>query len=180
MREVSPGVDSLTIKGALIGPRGGEEVEFLISPNIGEEPRPLSKIASGGELSRIMLAIKKILTKGGEDQTLVFDEVDAGIGGETAEVVGRKLRDLARYHQVLCVTHLPQIASFGQAHYRVAKKEVEGRTITSVQRLQGEMVVEEIARMLGGKRITAATRAHAQEMLQKAQNGKVDSQGQNR
>jgi len=163
-----------------MGPRGGEEVEFLISPNIGEEPRPLSKIASGGELSRIMLAIKKILTKGGEDQTLVFDEVDAGIGGETAEVVGRKLRDLARYHQVLCVTHLPQIASFGQAHYRVAKKEVEGRTITSVQRLQGEMVVEEIARMLGGKRITAATRAHAQEMLQKAQNGKVDPQGQNR
>jgi len=180
MMEVSPGVDSLTIKGALMGPRGGEEVEFLISPNIGEEPRPLSKIASGGELSRIMLAIKKILTKGGEDQTLVFDEVDAGIGGETAEVVGRKLRDLARYHQVLCVTHLPQIASFGQAHYRVAKKEVEGRTITSVQRLQGEMVVEEIARMLGGKRITAATRAHAQEMLQKAQNGKVDPQGQNR
>jgi DNA repair protein RecN (Recombination protein N) len=170
MEKVSSGGDSLEIDGMIIGPRGGEEIEFLISPNIGEEPRALSKIASGGELSRIMLAIKRILTQERQDQTLVFDEVDAGIGGETAEVVGRKLRDLSRYHQILCVTHLPQIASFGQTHYRVIKKEMTGRTITSVERLQNDMVVEEIARMLGGKAITTTTRAHAQEMLQKAKN----------
>ncbi|OGP86495.1 MAG: DNA repair protein RecN [Deltaproteobacteria bacterium RBG_16_54_11] len=168
MKAVSAGGDALEVDGAFVGPRGGEEIEFLISPNVGEEPRPLSKIASGGELSRIMLAIKKILTKGAEDQTLVFDEVDAGIGGHTAEVVGHKLRDLARYHQILCVTHLPQIAAFGKNHYQVSKREAEGRTMTSVERLQGDMVVEEIARMLGGKGVTAATRTHAQEMLQKA------------
>jgi len=170
MKAVSSGGDSLEIEGLIIGPRGGEDIEFLISPNIGEEPRPLSKIASGGELSRIMLAIKRILTRERQDQTLVFDEVDAGIGGETADVVGRKLRDLSHYHQILCVTHLPQIASFGQTHYRVTKKEMTGRTITSVEKLQNDTVVEEIARMLGGKAITTTTRAHAQEMLQKAKN----------
>jgi DNA repair protein RecN (Recombination protein N) len=168
MRGVPVGGDSLEIEGVVVGPKGGEEVEFLISPNLGEEPRPLSKIASGGELSRIMLAIKKILTKGAEDQTLVFDEVDAGIGGQTAEVVGHKLRDLARYNQILCVTHLPQIAAFSKTHYHVAKREAQGRTITSVERLQGDTVVEEIARMLGGKGITDATRTHAHEMLQRA------------
>jgi DNA repair protein RecN (Recombination protein N) len=115
-----------------------------------------------------MLAIKKILTKGAQDQTLVFDEVDAGIGGQTAEVVGHKLQDLARFHQILCVTHLPQIAAFGKTHYHVAKREADGRTITSVERLQGETVVEEIARMLGGSGITAATRTHAHEMVHRA------------
>jgi DNA repair protein RecN (Recombination protein N) len=168
MMELAPGGDALEAEGVVVGPRGAEEVEFLISPNIGEEPRPLSKIASGGELSRIMLAIKKILTKGAEDQTLVFDEVDAGIGGQTAQVVGHKLRDLAHYHQILCVTHLPQIAAFGQTHYQVSKREAQGRTMTSVERLQGDMVVDEIARMLGGKGVTATTRTHAHEMLQKA------------
>jgi DNA repair protein RecN (Recombination protein N) len=168
MKAVAAGGDALDVDGAFVGPRGAEEIEFLISPNLGEEPRPLSKIASGGELSRLMLAIKKILTKGAVDQTLVFDEVDAGIGGHTAEVVGHKLRDLARYHQILCVTHLPQIAAFGKSHYQVSKREAEGRTMTSVERLQGDMVVEEIARMLGGKGVTAATRTHAQEMLHKA------------
>jgi DNA repair protein RecN (Recombination protein N) len=168
MRAVAAGGDTLKVDEAFVGPRGAEEIEFLISPNLGEEPRPLSRIASGGELSRIMLAIKKILTKGAVDQTLVFDEVDAGIGGHTAEVVGHKLRDLARYHQILCVTHLPQIAAFGKSHYQVTKREAEGRTMTSVEKLQGDMVVEEIARMLGGKAVTAATRTHAQEMLEKA------------
>jgi DNA repair protein RecN (Recombination protein N) len=168
MKPVSAGGDALEVDGAFVGPRGGEEIEFLISPNVGEEPRPLSKIASGGELSRIMLAIKKILTRGAVDQTLVFDEVDAGIGGHTAEVVGHKLRDLARYHQILCVTHLPQIAAFGKSHYQVSKREAAGRTMTSVERLEGVMVVEEIARMLGGRGVTAATRTHAQEMLDKA------------
>jgi DNA repair protein RecN (Recombination protein N) len=168
MTEVRAGGDTVEVAGMSVGPQGAEEVEFLISPNIGEEPRPLSKIASGGELSRIMLAIKKILTKGTHDQTLVFDEVDAGIGGQTAEVVGHTLRDLARYHQILCVTHLPQIAAFGSTHYHVAKREVDGRTITSVERLQGDTVVEELARMLGGTGITAATRTHAHEMVERA------------
>ncbi len=168
MRGVPAGGDSLEVEGVVVGPKGGEEVEFLISPNIGEEPRPLSRIASGGELSRIMLAIKKILTKGTGDQTLIFDEVDAGIGGQTAEVVGHKLRDLARYHQILCVTHLPQIAAFGKTHYQVSKREAQGRTITSVEKLKGDKVAEEIARMLGGKGVTAATRTHAHEMLEKA------------
>jgi DNA repair protein RecN (Recombination protein N) len=168
IREVAPSADALEIESMVLGPKGAEEVEFLISPNVGEEPRPLSKIASGGELSRIMLAIKKILTKGSEDQTLVFDEVDAGIGGQTAEVVGFKLRDLARYNQILCVTHLPQIAAFGQTHYHVSKQEAQGRTMTSVQRLDDDMVVDEIARMLGGKGITTTTLSHAQEMVQKA------------
>jgi DNA repair protein RecN (Recombination protein N) len=168
MKGITTGGDAVEADGLFVGPRGAEEVEFLISPNIGEEPRPLSRIASGGELSRIMLAIKKILTKGAQDQTLVFDEVDAGIGGQTAEVVGLKLRDLACYHQILCVTHLPQIAAFGKTHYHVAKHEQGGRTITSVERLQGDTVVEEIARMLGGAGITAATRTHAHEMLQRA------------
>jgi DNA repair protein RecN (Recombination protein N) len=171
MQELSAGGDTVEVDDLIIGPRGAEEVEFLISPNIGEEPRPLSKIASGGELSRIMLAIKKILTKGSEDQTLVFDEVDAGIGGQTAEVVGHKLRDLARYHQILCVTHLPQIAAFGQTHYQVSKREDQGRTMTSVEKLQGDMVVDEIARMLGGTGTSPATRTHAHEMLQKARGG---------
>ena len=168
MQELSAGGDTVKVDELIIGPRGAEEVEFLISPNIGEEPRPLSKIASGGELSRIMLAIKKILTKGSSDQTLVFDEVDAGIGGQTAEVVGHKLRDLAHYHQILCVTHLPQIAAFGQTHYQVSKREDQGRTMTSVERLQGDMVVDEIARMLGGTGESPVSRTHANEMLQKA------------
>jgi DNA repair protein RecN (Recombination protein N) len=168
MKELSAGRDTVEVDDLIIGPRGAEEAEFLISPNIGEEPRPLSKIASGGELSRIMLAIKKILTKGLEEQTLVFDEVDAGIGGQTAEVVGHTLRDLARYHQILCVTHLPQIAAFGQTHYQVSKREDQGRTMTSVEKLRGEMVVDEIARMLGGTGESPVSKTHAHEMLQKA------------
>ena len=171
MTPVAGSGDVVEVEGVMVGPRGAEEVEFLISPNIGEEPRPLSKIASGGELSRIMLAIKKILTKGAHDQTLVFDEVDAGIGGQTAEVVGHTLQDLARYHQILCVTHLPQIAAFGTTHYHVAKREEQGRTITSVERLEEDTVVEELARMLGGTGVTAATRTHAHEMMQRARGG---------
>ena len=168
MKELSAGGDTVEVDALIIGPRGAEEVEFLISTNISEEPRALSKIASGGELSRIMLAIKKILTKGAVDQTLIFDEVDSGIGGQTAEVVGIKLRDLARYHQILCVTHLPQIAAFGQTHYQVSKREDQGRTMTSVEKLQGDMVLDEIAKMLGGTGESPASRTHAHEMLQKA------------
>jgi DNA repair protein RecN (Recombination protein N) len=146
--------------------RGMDEVEFLISPNIGEALKPLSKIASGGELSRIMLAIKTILAEMGVGQTLIFDEVDAGIGGAIAEVVGKKLHALSRRHQVLCVTHLPQIACFADAHHFVSKKVKDGRTISNVQRLEGDEITDEIARMLGGVRITSRTRAHAREMIE--------------
>jgi len=146
--------------------KGMDEVEFLISPNIGEALKPLSKIASGGELSRIMLAMKSILAEMGAGQTLIFDEVDAGIGGATAEVVGRKLHALSKRHQVLCVTHLPQIACFADVHHYVSKETKEGRTITRVKRLEGDGIADEIARMLGGVRITSRTRAHAREMIE--------------
>jgi DNA repair protein RecN (Recombination protein N) len=143
-------------------------VEFLISPNIGEEVKPLAKIASGGELSRIMLAMKRILAKVGGRQVLVFDEVDAGIGGAMAEVVGRKLRELSRHHQVICVTHLPQIACFADQHHSVRKEVKLGRTITLVDRLDKESIVDEIARMLGGLKVTEKTKAHAKEMIENA------------
>jgi len=151
-----------------LGQKGIDRVEFLISPNVGEEVRPLAKIASGGELSRIMLAIKRILAKVGGRQVLVFDEVDSGIGGAIAEVVGRKLRELSRHHQVICVTHLPQIACFADIHHCVKKEVKTGRTITLVDRLEKEGVLDEIARMLGGVKVTEKTRAHAKEMIDNA------------
>ena len=151
-----------------LGPRGMDTAEFYISPNVGEEPRPLSRIASGGELSRIMLAIKRIIASAEPGQTLVFDEVDAGIGGAVAEVVGKKLRDLSSYHQIVCVTHLPQIACFADVHHRVTKSIRQNRTRALVEELDSEERIDEIARMLGGLRITEKTRAHATEMIETA------------
>ena len=148
--------------------KGIDRVEFLISPNIGEEVKPLAKIASGGELSRIMLAMKRILARVGGRQVLIFDEVDSGIGGAVAEVVGRKLRDLSQQHQVICVTHLPQIACFADSHHSVRKEVKGGRTVTFVDHLDKDSVVDEIARMLGGVKITDKTRAHAREMIEQA------------
>jgi DNA repair protein RecN (Recombination protein N) len=147
---------------------GGDRVEFLISPNVGEDVKPLAKIASGGELSRIMLAMKRILAKVGGRQVLIFDEVDSGIGGAMAEVVGKKLRELSRHHQVICVTHLPQIACFADQHHSVRKEVKKGRTITLVDRLDQEAIAEEIARMLGGVKVTEKTKAHAKEMIENA------------
>ena len=148
--------------------KGIDRVEFLISPNVGEEVKPLAKIASGGELSRIMLAMKRILAKVGGRQVLIFDEVDSGIGGAIAEVVGRKLRELSKHHQVICVTHLPQIACFADNHYSVKKEVKAGRTITTVDRLEKEAIMGEVARMLGGVKVTEKTRAHAKEMIENA------------
>ena len=147
---------------------GQDRIEFLISANIGEEVKPLAKIASGGELSRIMLAMKRILAIIGGRQVLIFDEVDAGIGGAIAEVVGRKLRELSKHHQVICVTHLPQIACFADRHHSVKKEVKSGRTVTVVDPLEKEARVDEIARMLGGVKVTEKTRAHAQEMMENA------------
>ncbi len=146
-------------------PEGADRAEFMISPNPGEALRPLVRIASGGELSRVMLAMKTILARQGTVETLVFDEVDAGIGGAAAEVVGRKLVNLSRFHQVICITHLPQIASQGPTHYLVRKSVAAGRTETAISELNPEQRVEEIARLLAGRRITAQARAHARELL---------------
>ncbi len=143
---------------------GRDDIELLISTNEGEPLRPLRKIASGGELSRIMLAIKKVIG-GEEEKTLIFDEVDSGIGGRVADMVGRRLRDLSKKHQVLCITHLPQIAAYGDHHFLVEKQVKEGRTRTAVRELSKDERVQEIARMLGGATITDTTVKRAQEML---------------
>jgi len=156
------------VVGVSLGPRGMDTAEFYISPNVGEDPRPLSRIASGGELSRIMLGIKRIIAAAEPGQTLIFDEVDAGIGGAVAEVVGKKLKDLSSYHQVVCVTHLPQIACFADVHHRVTKSIRQNRTRTLVEELDAQERIDEIARMLGGLRITEKTRAHATEMIENA------------
>ena len=160
-----PGGD--TFDGLKLGPRGVDRVEFLISPNAGEEPRSLAKIVSGGELSRIMLALKSILVEGDGIPTLVFDEVDAGIGGAVAEEVGKKLKRVAKKRQVFCITHLPQIASMAGSHYGVTKSVKKERTSTEVRLLNKQERVEEIARMLGGKTITEATVKHAEEMIER-------------
>jgi len=160
-----PGGD--TLDGHKIDPRGADRVEFLISPNPGEESKPLAKIASGGELSRVMLALKSILVEGDRIPTVVFDEVDAGIGGAVAEEVGKKLKRIAAKRQVFCITHLPQIASMADSHYGVSKSVKKDRTSTEVRLLEQKERVDEIARMLGGKIITEATIKHAEEMMER-------------
>jgi DNA repair protein RecN (Recombination protein N) len=160
-----PGGD--TFDGLKLGPRGADRVEFLISPNAGEEPKSLVKIVSGGELSRIMLALKTILMEGDGIPTLVFDEVDAGIGGAVAEEVGKKLKRVAMKRQVFCITHLPQIASMAGSHYGITKSVKKERTSAAVRLLDKQERVAEIARMLGGKTITEATVKHAEEMIER-------------
>jgi DNA repair protein RecN (Recombination protein N) len=160
---------------------GIDGVEILIAPNRGEEPKPMQKIASGGELSRIQLAIAAALFKRsarGAAATLVFDEIDAGIGGRVAEVVGRKLQELAAANQVICVTHLPQIASFGTTHFHVWKEDVKGQTRARIRRLDsGEERVKELARMLGGETIPASAVVHARELLESAKGKPAKSRG---
>src|SRR5437660_748377 len=144
---------------------GIDRPELLISPNPGEEPRPLEKIASGGELSRVMLALRTVLAVDRPQKTLVFDEVDAGIGGKAAETVGQKLRELSSRYQILCVTHLAQIAAFADHQYRIEKLVLDGRSVTRVEALSGEERVEELVRMMSGSRITEAARQHVKELL---------------
>jgi DNA repair protein RecN (Recombination protein N) len=148
------------------GPSGAETAEFLFSANAGEAPRPLRAVASGGELSRVFLALKNTLRRAGAGMVLVFDEVDAGVGGAVAERVGGTLASLAKHHQVLCITHLPQIAAHASAHFAVRKREARGRTVTEVVRLAAQERVDEIARMAGGETVTDATRKHARALLQ--------------
>lgn len=152
----------------LFSPSGLDRIEFLLSANPGEDLKPLAKIASGGELSRILLALKSLLSRKGEAETLVFDEVDAGIGGRTAELVGLKLKKLADRHQVVCITHLPQIACHARWHYLVKKKAADGETLTSIRMLAESERCEELARMLGGVSISETVREHAKELLERA------------
>lgn len=147
------------------GPAGAESPEFRFAANPGEPLRSLQRVASGGELSRVFLAVKNALRKTGLGMVLVFDEVDAGIGGRVAERVGRALAELAAHHQVICITHLPQIAAFADVHFRVHKAEHGGRTRTHVARIDGDERVDEIARMAGGETVTEATREHAQSLI---------------
>ncbi len=147
------------------GPRGIDRAEFFVSPNPGEDLRPLARIVSGGELSRLMLGIKTLTARKGRGATLIFDEVDAGIGGHTADVVGRRLQDLAGEYQVLCITHLPQIAAHGDVQYHISKQVRGGRTVTRVVRLDTAARETELARMIAGDAASSGMRASAAEML---------------
>jgi DNA repair protein RecN (Recombination protein N) len=157
----------LTVNACAVSESGIDRAVFTIAPNVGEALKPLAAIASGGELSRVVLALKSILAHTESIATIVFDEVDAGIGGAVAEVVGRKLAELARHHQVICITHLPQIAKFGSHHFRIAKQVAGGRTRTAISPLSADERTSEIARMLGGEKITRVTLEHAKELLKK-------------
>jgi DNA repair protein RecN (Recombination protein N) len=142
-----------------------DELEFYFSPNPGEPVKPLAKIASGGELSRLMLGLKSLVLSPGVVSTLLFDEVDSGVGGGVAEIVGKKLKQVAARHQVISVTHLPQIAALADRHFVVQKEVEKGRTFTRVKLLSEKERIAEVARMLGGIKITEQTRRHAEEML---------------
>lgn len=150
------------------GPAGTDRVEFLFTANRGEPAQPLTKVASGGELSRVLLAFKGVLATGDHIATYVFDEVDAGVGGAVAEAIGRRLYAASRERQVLCITHLPQIAAFADTHFRVDKLARDGRTVTCVERLDEQARIDELARMLGGARVKASAREHAVQLIAEA------------
>lgn len=154
-----------TLAAAAPSAHGNEHVEFLVAGHAGTTPRPLAKVASGGELSRISLALSVIASRAARVPTLIFDEVDSGVGGAVAEAVGKLLRELGERHQVLCVTHLPQVAACGNNQFLVSKTESRGTTRSRIEELDDGARVEEIARMLGGIKLTATTREHAREML---------------
>jgi len=152
---------------------GVDQVEFLIAPNPGEGLKPLVKIASGGETSRLMLALKNVLAKADFIPSLVFDEIDQGIGGRVGSIVGEKLWQLGRTHQVFCVTHLPQLAAFGDQHFRVSKEVKEGRTLTIVDQLTHSNRLDELTLMLGG--VSEANAVAAREAIQIAQQRQKNS-----
>ncbi len=162
------------IDGRNITEEGIDQIEFYFSPNPGEPVKPLAKVASGGELSRVMLAIKSLVLTRGDIPTLLFDEVDAGIGGSVAEMVGNKLKNVADSHQVICVTHLPQIAALANFHYVVEKEIAKGRTFTKVKKLSDRDRVSEVARMLGGIKVTDQAKRHAAEMIKIHQSGSTN------
>ena len=148
---------------------GGDEVQFLMSANVGEALKPIQKVASGGELARIMLALKNVLAEDDGIDSLVFDEVDTGVSGRAAQKVAEKLAQVSRRKQVLCVTHLPQIAAMADTHFSVEKGERDGRTYTRVERLDRAGRIEELARLIGGAAVTPALRRSAEELLDQAE-----------
>ncbi len=156
---------SVAVEPAEPGPSGCDRIVYRFAPNPGEPARPLAEIASSGEIARVMLALKALAGGGGRGLVQVFDEIDANVGGATAAAVGRKLREVARHHQVVAITHLPQSAVFGERHFVVVKEVSEGRTRTHITEVAGEARVSEVARMLGGEEITSVVRKHAQELL---------------
>jgi DNA repair protein RecN (Recombination protein N) len=158
-------MDNSGADGIEPGPSGLDQVEFMARTNPGQLSQPLRKIASGGELSRLMLALKGILAAGDRISVLVFDEIDANVGGRLGSIIGEKLRNLARHHQVLCITHLPQIAGYADRHLTVRKTVSRNVTQTRVQVMDGEDRIEELAEMIGGQKITPTTRAQARELL---------------
>jgi DNA repair protein RecN (Recombination protein N) len=160
--------------------RGIDDAEFFVSPNPGEDLRPLARIVSGGELSRVMLALKTLAAADGEGKTLIFDEVDAGIGGRVADVVGARLAALGERFQVLCITHLPQIAAHGATQFQIEKQVRGRRTMTSVERLDEEGRVDELARMIGGVSVSEPVRASARDLLAAANKGKAKAKGESR
>lgn len=173
-KEVTQAMQSLAMQGGVFeihlqkaepGPHGLEQVEFNVAGHAGTTPRPLAKVASGGELARISLALSVMANKAGRVPTLIFDEVDTGIGGAVAEVVGKLLRELGSRHQVLCVTHLPQVAACAQQHFQVQKNQKNKTTHSEIVLLDEQERINEVARMLGGVTITETTREHAREML---------------
>ncbi len=178
-RQAGPAEAAIKIDGRRIAfdATGLDSVVFVIAPNPGEPARPLARIASGGELSRVALAIKQILAEADRTPTLVFDEIDTGIGGRSAEPVGRSLWELARSHQVLCVTHLGQIAAYADAQFRIEKVQRDGRTVTQVRRVDGADRVEELAQMLAGAEGGAAAVASAEELLERAGAWKREPEG---
>ncbi|HEX2469810.1 MAG TPA: DNA repair protein RecN [Candidatus Limnocylindrales bacterium] len=184
-RPAAPGEPAVEVDGdaVVFDATGVDQVVYRLAPNPGEPPRPLARIVSGGELSRVALAIKRVLAEADSTPTLVFDEVDTGIGGRSADPLGRSLWGLARRHQVLCVTHLPQIAAHADAHYRIVKRERDGRTVTEVERLDREGRIVELAAMLGGGPGDAAALASARELLDRAEAwraGPVEAAGRDR
>ncbi|HET8523117.1 MAG TPA: hypothetical protein VFL82_07785, partial [Thermomicrobiales bacterium] len=144
---------------------GVDRVEFLLAPNAGEALKPLARVASGGEMARLMLALKSILSVGDATPTLVFDEVDVGVGGRSGQVVGEKLWSLADHHQVIVITHLAQIAAFAAAHFRIRKAERAGRVTSSVEQIAAADRIDELAAMLDGVPVTTASRANADALL---------------
>jgi DNA repair protein RecN (Recombination protein N) len=160
--------------------RGIDAVEFLLSPNPGEEVRPLARIASGGELSRVMLALRLLVARDEPPRTLVFDEVDAGIGGEAADAVGARLQTLGARDQVLCITHLPQIAARGDVHLQLSKQVRAGRTTVSLTRLDAAGRELEIGRMIAGAEVSTRLRASAREMLDVRRRGEMKAKATRR
>jgi len=155
----------LCVDGSLLSASGIDQAAFMIAPNLGESLKPLAEIASGGELSRVVLALKAILAEADAVGTVVFDEVDAGIGGAVADVVGKKLAALSKKHQLICITHLPQIARFGSTHYFIEKKVRQGRTTTTIRPMDQQERINELARMLGGETVTGTALEHARALM---------------